>query len=537
MKENKKDEKREQKGGAVPWGAGSSGGAATQTLSRAAQVTVRGVVQRSLMASVAHFFSTGVGMLTLTAIVAGTSFFSLWDLNHQREAALAKQRAAATFQQGDSRTQISGIQNETRAASNADSLGYLAAANPGGLSGAGGQLSAPQGSADGSAQSAPQPQAAQPVDANASNQNKSADAAGQAQAAAQGLSGRYGQMSTGLGSGHSLAGGVGMAGGVGRPFDSKTLVAQLPHGAGNGSSSGAAASTAGVGRTAIQGGGGSKGGNAMGQLRVANGFSQAGKMAGSGEGQSYNASKAFEGNNGIGGAGGEQIGGTGDQSAAAQTGGAGLDNGTPVNQPNTGTGAGASNPSVPSAGSGTDVTPWGNLAMIAEILIMIAGVLLLAASSIVNIGLSAPVKHALAWIAAALAAAVTIIGIILMVEYGQMLQGGIFTAVGALTTVLAVMAATASVPTPQAQMTQAAQQAGLSNPLSSTPMANGSQFVQFQDGSSAVFTPASGGSGGTFAIQAGTTPTVTPAATTDAATTSSFDPNSDPFSDAPWTKQ
>ena len=220
----------------------------------------------------------------------------------------------------------------------------------------------------------------------------------------------------------------------------------------------------------------------MGQLRVANGFSQAGKLAGSGEGQSYNAAKAFEGNNGIGGTAGQEIGGTGDQSSSAQTGGAGLDDGSPVNKPST---AGSSTPSTASttsASSGTDVTPWGDLAEIAEILIIVAAVLLIAASNLINIGLSAPIKHALAWAAALCAAAVTAIGIILMAEYGQMMQGGIFTAVGAITTVLAVIAATSSASAPAAAQTSTAANV---NASAGTPAAQnvvaGSQMMDDSD--------------------------------------------------------
>src|SRR5208282_2687145 len=238
-------EKKEKKGAGVPWSV-SAAQRGTQVLSRAPEIIVRGAVERGFMAAVTQFFSTGVGMLTLTAMVAGASFFSLWDLNRQKEEGLAKRRAAVVFNQGTYHSRSDAIQADTRGS--ADSLAFLTAANQGAM----GQSSPAAQAVDASAQPAPQAAAQQGND-NVPNPDKgTADVAAQAQA---GMGNRFGQLSSGLGGGNGLAGGGGMSGGVGRQFDSKTMVAQLP--AGNGASSGtqAAATSAGVTRTAIQGGG------------------------------------------------------------------------------------------------------------------------------------------------------------------------------------------------------------------------------------------------------------------------------------------
>lgn len=198
----------------------------------------------------------------------------------------------------------------------------------------------------------------------------------------------------------------------------------------------------------------------MQQLRRAAGLSNRGART-PGEAGNVLASRPFDasnpgGGNLIGGPG-SPIGGTGlSPGTGGPTGGVTPDTtsgtGGPGNPNNTGGGGTtdppyqggpyAPEPRVPRVPGYKDVTPWGPQAQLAQTLITIASGLLLVAYIVSKIK---PWGYAVAkWIAIvamALAAIVTVMGVMMMAQYGQMLQGGIFTISGAVLTYLAAKAA------------------------------------------------------------------------------------------------
>jgi hypothetical protein len=120
--------------------------------------------------------------------------------------------------------------------------------------------------------------------------------------------------------------------------------------------------------------------------------------------------------------------------------GSGLEDGGPV-------GSGTPTPSteVPSAGEGKNVTPYQGMVDMATIMLMAASVLLLLSYLVGMLGKTYPMAYTiakyLAYAAMACAAITAIMGVAIMAQGGQAMQGLIFTGVGALLTYISYTAA------------------------------------------------------------------------------------------------
>lgn len=123
-------------------------------------------------------------------------------------------------------------------------------------------------------------------------------------------------------------------------------------------------------------------------------------------------------------------------------------------------------PTVPAVPGDKDVTPWGGLVKTATILLAIASLLLMLAYAIGKTQWGKVISQWMCYIAAALAAVVAVLGIMIITQHGQMMQGGIFTVVGGLLTILALSqaedarSAAAQEAAKQAALEKAATEAG-----------------------------------------------------------------------------
>lgn len=199
--------------------------------------------------------------------------------------------------------------------------------------------------------------------------------------------------------------------------------------------------------------GGRRGRNAFGQLGDTRRQSAAGarKMGASPSAGSYQSSVPFD----VGGAksaagepmgigGGTPIGSGITSGPDTSSGGGGP--GTPNNTSSGGTTdtggySGQPEPTIPAVGGDKDVTPWKDGVKLATILTLIAAALIIIASMSwaagINLFSGVTLVRILTGIALALSVIVTGIGLMLMMQYGQMAQGMIFTAVGAVLAYLA----------------------------------------------------------------------------------------------------
>lgn len=189
--------------------------------------------------------------------------------------------------------------------------------------------------------------------------------------------------------------------------------------------------------------------SAMDQLRNARAFSNAARRM-SAAPASSTASRPFDATNPGGGA---ITGGP------TPIGGAGITGGGGVAPDTTSGSGGVGSPNNTSGGSSTspysgssmpepkvvpppkDVTPWGEGARLANNLILIASLLLLAAQMLGKNPSTYALAKWLAYAALFLSVIVIILGIMMITQYGQMLQGGIYTLAGAVLTYLAYRAA------------------------------------------------------------------------------------------------
>ncbi|MFA6029552.1 MAG: hypothetical protein WC969_06850 [Elusimicrobiota bacterium] len=125
-------------------------------------------------------------------------------------------------------------------------------------------------------------------------------------------------------------------------------------------------------------------------------------------------------------------------SGGPDTSGEGTTGGTPIEQPGTTTPA---QDAAPDVGDTENVTPWQKMVDGATVLLGLAALLtFIAYEGMVEAGLflsmSVAMAEAIAMVAVAMSAMVTLIGVMLMAQ-GQMLQGAIFTATGGLSTYFA----------------------------------------------------------------------------------------------------
>ncbi len=229
--------------------------------------------------------------------------------------------------------------------------------------------------------------------------------------------------------GAALNGGSGLSGGIGLGFDHAL-------GAPKGFSSSRGTPAA---QSALMARSGTRGrGIAYRQLTRANGLSHQ-AAASSGETSNALASEAF--NNHPVGAGSPITGG----GAMGATTGAGTTAGGPLNGPTNG--VQMQNTQAAQTASHKDSTPWGAQAKLATMLLVIAGIALLAAQLLAAMARKAwiaaswamPLAQMLAVVAAGLGAAAAALGI-LMMKQGQMMYGAIFTGGGALISILSVKA-------------------------------------------------------------------------------------------------
>lgn len=125
-------------------------------------------------------------------------------------------------------------------------------------------------------------------------------------------------------------------------------------------------------------------------------------------------------------------------SGGPDTSGEGTTGGNPIEQPGTATPA---EQQAPDVGDTENVTPWQKMVDGATVLLGLAALLtFIAYEGMVEAGLfmamSVEMAEAIAMVAVAMSAMVTLIGVMLMAQ-GQMLQGAIFTATGGLSTYFA----------------------------------------------------------------------------------------------------
>ncbi|MFH2202153.1 MAG: hypothetical protein ABIJ96_03475 [Elusimicrobiota bacterium] len=154
------------------------------------------------------------------------------------------------------------------------------------------------------------------------------------------------------------------------------------------------------------------------------------------------------------GAGGQSIGGAGATGQAGGgpttgTGGAGMQDGGPLTPAGGDKTDGAED--VKKVGPAKNVTPWQKEMDLVMILLPIAGILLLIANLVKKAHLM--IAKVIAGIAGLLAATVTILGVMIMSK-GQMLQGGMIAAIGALLTFLSIKVLMSEEPDPAGQVEQ-----------------------------------------------------------------------------------
>ena len=429
---------------ASPWAgfaSSGSGGVGVQTAgrvgARVAAIGIQRTAGQSLLAGIAQFFSTGTGMVAVAGLIGSASLFSLWNINHPTDNGDSFDAANQTL--GDMSLKpgrhSAGSSEALRAPSGSgtDSLSYLTQANPGAASASdGGQ---PIGDAASNAQAASAALEAQQRANNMPPDNTNAPAN-----VAANFPKSVGQMTTNLsgGGGSSSHGGF-FGGGVASAAPATDAAhisakAAAPSAGAYGASSAVpntAPRTPVLGRSGIQRAGG---GGAMGQLQASAAMSRGATMTASSEGQSYGASRAFEGTAALG-SGGGAIGGTG-TGMSASGGGLGQDTGGPVNLTNNST---AQQPQANT--SGQNATPWQGEATMATILLAVAGLMLMAANMIPKTSPLGFLKQKLAIGAAITGGIVAAIGVHLMTQYSQTMQGGIFLAAGGLIGVLGAIAA------------------------------------------------------------------------------------------------
>ena len=242
------------------------------------------------------------------------------------------------------------------------------------------------------------------------------------------LAARFGKLSSTLGGGNSLSGGAGLAGGIGQQFSSGP---KPPAGAKtdklSGLSSGRKAQVTRGKRTAD-----SMGRSAMKSATAQKLSKMQGAMA-SASGVNPETSAAvhnreWESSGAIGsgitgaGAGGIDAGdGTGSDAA-------GMQNGSPTES------AASANPATDDAPAVTDTenqTPYQALIDIATLLLAVATVIALIIAILAKTGIGTAIAVALCKVNVALGAIVALMGLGIMMQ-GQMLQGGLFTAVGSI---------------------------------------------------------------------------------------------------------
>lgn len=418
----KKKKEKEEEGGAagIPLGLGHGGGLINQL----AGVGMRGgfLAGRSLLFTISEFMSTGAGIVTILGTVGALSMLSRWDVNRQREIAMADDSMRAFLEESaDAKASLHRAKNESlnmpSLPGGSESLNYLARANGGALAdgddgGGSGDASAGTAAFDGSVNNG--------VNANSTS--------GGGVSYGTNLHANFGKTYGDLTSaaGQAQWNGVGMSGGVLKGFDKPKMKLQAaPTAVSLGSASGvknsgpsfAGGRTFGTTSKRVSG--------AMSQLRATSNLSRQGASAGSAEIGHNFASSAFEGSSAIGSAGGP-IGGSGAGSASEA---AGLDGGNAVNFSN------SSQPiqAAPVNGSQND-TPWQQDVNNAISLMAIGAVLILIASMLNKLMLLPFRIMAMicAGIAAACGTAAASIGISLMAHWHQTLQGTIFTAGGGI---------------------------------------------------------------------------------------------------------
>ncbi|HAH07231.1 MAG TPA: hypothetical protein DCM05_12035 [Elusimicrobia bacterium] len=98
--------------------------------------------------------------------------------------------------------------------------------------------------------------------------------------------------------------------------------------------------------------------------------------------------------------------------------------------------ANSDTPNAPAVGGTSNVTPWQQLVDTATALLAISAILTLLAYIVVTGGMGVggwtiPLGEAIAWVAAAMAGIAAMMGVMIMAQ-GQMIQGAIFTATGAM---------------------------------------------------------------------------------------------------------
>ncbi len=238
---------------------------------------------------------------------------------------------------------------------------------------------------------------------------------------------KYGTLSSSFGGGGGLAGGSGLAGGVTRGFSNATL--------NNKGSGGKMASMRGGSNPSISRGSKARPGRsnnkgfARRQLGNAHTLSRQAVTTGKGETSAQAASSAFDNNAGAG----NVISGPG---VGDGKGGSGLDSGGSVN-PNTGGAINPNDEAAPIASpKGKNATKYQMLVNIALVLMAVLAVLGVLAWALKGTGPGATMLPIIYAAMMAVGAMVAMLGVAIMAQ-GQMLQGGIFTAVGAIAAYLA----------------------------------------------------------------------------------------------------
>lgn len=248
---------------------------------------------------------------------------------------------------------------------------------------------------------------------------------------------RFGQLSSGLGGGHSgLSGGAGMSGGIGRQFEAGKLgqMKAMPQATTPGRTS--AKPVANNGRS----------GRAFKQLQAAKQRSVMGAQAPSAEGASQAADSAFNNNPGANSAitgGGAGTSGAGSGGTAAPGANPGGNSGGGPTTGSEGTDSGTGDDPCPAEGCpGSDVTPWGGLVKLASMCILIASIILGVAALLASApaGISTAAAEWLGGIAAALGGIALLLGAAILAQ-GQKWQGALFMTMGGLVTTAGLLVA------------------------------------------------------------------------------------------------
>lgn len=435
------DGKKEKKGGAVPWGAGAAtqGAGSGPALVRVGTSTARGAGGRlasgaqgalgpGSLRNLINFLSSNLGMAIMASVVAGASVYSLYSMGMNAARTQRPGKKPGIFsarKPAYDAEALRGVPAYRR--DSGGSLGMFGKANKGALEEAGARADADSASNHGS-----------PAGSAASRDGAATDGSGQEGPAADAPSGHghapalakvSGFTNARLGDAGGLRGGAGLSGGINRAFDTNVLAR-----ADRGSLSPLrTAATGQVIRAKTGASVRSSRKGAMGQLQKAASESHRGRTASASEAKSYHAAEAFTG--GAPAAGGATIGGSGASGGAAIAGDGMGDEGGPMPS------RGALTPAqtdAPASEGGEDATPWTGMVMlamsllvIASIVITILGILKESGTELASFGLSETVIQILYGIAMALAAAAVAIGIAIMMQYGQVMQGMIFTVGGA----------------------------------------------------------------------------------------------------------